>query len=186
MAAALAAGIAAALLYPLPPDAPAPGSDPNSPLVVAFDGDAVLFDSASEAIYQRDGLQAFCRHEQENAAVPLGRGPFAGVLQGLAALQAAAAPGETLVRTCLITARGAPAHARLFTTFAAWGLQVDQMFLMGGAPKAAVLAAIRPHLFFDDSLAHVGPASRIVPTGHVAIGACGDLDDRPSADAVAA
>src|SRR5690554_2387304 len=40
---------------------------------IAFDGDAVLFSDESERIYQKDGLDAFAKHEKMNALKPLPR-----------------------------------------------------------------------------------------------------------------
>lgn len=44
---------------------------------IAFDGDAVLFVSESERIYQHEGIQAFMDNERAKADIPLQKGPFA-------------------------------------------------------------------------------------------------------------
>ena len=51
-----------------------------------------------------------------------------------------------------------------------WGLTVDEAFFLGGIAKKSVLATFRPHLFFDDQLAHAEPASEILPSVHVPFG----------------
>ncbi len=38
---------------------------------IAFDGDAVVFDEESEAIYKQRGLEAFFENERDNADKPL-------------------------------------------------------------------------------------------------------------------
>jgi 5'-nucleotidase len=43
---------------------------------IAFDGDAVLFSDEAERVFQRDGLDAFTRHETAHAHKPLPPGPF--------------------------------------------------------------------------------------------------------------
>src|SRR5205807_1742337 len=43
---------------------------------IAFDGDAVLFSDEAERVYQKDGLDAFTRHETAHALQPLPPGPF--------------------------------------------------------------------------------------------------------------
>ncbi len=68
------------------------------------------------------------------------------------------------------TARGAPAHQRVVTSLRAWGLRVDQAFFLGGVEKTKVLERYRPHIFFDDQLAHAKPASRVLPAVHVPFG----------------
>src|SRR5689334_8227037 len=59
-------------------------------LRIAFDGDAVLFSDEAERIYQKDGLEAFTRHETSRALQPLPPGPFKPLLEALHRLQAAA------------------------------------------------------------------------------------------------
>ena len=44
---------------------------------IAFDGNAVLFVSESERIYQHEGMQAFMDNERAKADIPLQKGPFA-------------------------------------------------------------------------------------------------------------
>jgi 5'-nucleotidase len=56
---------------------------------IAFDGDAVLFSDEAERVYQRDGLDAFTKHESVHALKPLPPGPFKPLLEALHRLQAA-------------------------------------------------------------------------------------------------
>ena len=165
---ALDAGVAAALLYDRPDD-PLEAADE---IRIAFDGDAILFSDESERIYQADGLEAFTRHEQERAREPLSAGPFARLLHKLSTLQQAARrEGITPIRTALVTARGGPAHERVIRTLLAWGVVIDEAFFLGGVPKTEILAAFRPHIFFDDQAAHCERAAPRVPTGRVPTGA---------------
>ena len=165
---ALDGGVAAALLY----DSPDDPLDATEEIRIAFDGDAILFSDESERVFQADGLEAFARHEQERAREPLAEGPFARLLHKLSALQQAAAKeGITSIRTALVTARGGPAHERVIRTLLAWGIVVDEAFFLGGVPKTEILAAFRPHIFFDDQAAHCERAAPRVPTGRVPGGA---------------
>jgi 5'-nucleotidase len=161
---ALGAGVAAALLY----DRPENPLETADEIRIAFDGDAILFSDESERIFQADGLEAFARHEQARAREPLPEGPFARLLRKLSALQQAAArEGLTPIRTALVTARGGPAHERVIRTLLAWGVVIDEAFFLGGVPKTEILAAFRPHIFFDDQAAHCDRAAPRVPTGRV-------------------
>jgi len=163
---ALEGGVAAALLYDRPED-PREAADE---IRIAFDGDAILFSDESERIFQADGLEAFARHEAERAREPLAEGPFARVLHKLSALQQAARQeGATPIRTALVTARGGPAHERVIRTLLAWGVVVDEAFFLGGVPKTEILAAFRPHIFFDDQATHCERAASRVPTGRVPV-----------------
>lgn len=156
---------AAAVLSP-PPEgyAPAPGQ-----VRFAFDGDAVLFSDESEVLYKKKGLTLF--HEAENQAkdVPMAEGPFARFLRKLARLKESLHPHQEYapLRLAVVTARNAPAEARVITTLRAWNVYVDEAFFLGGWPKDKVLAAFRPHIFFDDQDIHVRPASTVVPSGRV-------------------
>lgn len=51
-----------------------------SQIKIAFDADAVVFSEESEKIYKEKGIDAFLRHEKENAKKPLPEGPFAKLL----------------------------------------------------------------------------------------------------------
>lgn len=156
---------ASAVLYPLPEN-----YEPAEDHVrVAFDADAVLFHDASEQVFQRDGLPAFHAAEREARDTPMEDGPFADFLRKLARLKESLPEGVEYspVRIAVVTARNAPAQARVITTLRAWGVYVDSAFFMGGLPKDEVLRALRPHIFFDDQDVHVLPASGVVPSGRV-------------------
>jgi 5'-nucleotidase len=71
------------------------------------------------------------------------------------------------VRIAIVTARSSPAHARVIHTLRDWGVNVDEAFFLGGAPKETVLAAFGAQMFFDDQDSHVRPASGHVPAGIV-------------------
>jgi 5'-nucleotidase len=163
--AAINAGVAAALLYQL-----AENVVDLDQIRIAFDGDAVIFSDEAEKIYQSQGIEAFEQHERENAKKPLPEGPFARLLIALSYIQNnfKAPDGRALpLRTALVTARSSPAHERVIRTLRAWNIAIDETFFMGGVNKSAVLAAFKPHMFFDDQHGHCVHASSVVPTGRV-------------------
>lgn len=166
--AAINAGAAAALLYQKPDNV----LEELDQIRIAFDGDAVIFSDESERIYQNEGIEAFAKHERENAMRPLPRGPFAHLLIALSYIQnnfknadGRAAP----IRTALVTARSSPAHERVIRTLRAWNVAIDETFFMGGVVKSDVLAAFKPHMFFDDHHDHCDRAASRVQTGRVPI-----------------
>ncbi len=163
--AAVNAGIAGAVIYD-PPENFNPDTDK---IRVAFDGDAVLFNSHdSERIYVEQGAEAFDAHERDLADIPLAEGPFSKLLKTLSLLQSSDInPEDPPVRIALVTARGNPAHERVIRTFRAWDVNVDEAFFLGGWPKEAVLKAFRAHIFFDDREANIVSASRVVPSARV-------------------
>lgn len=140
-------------------------------LRIAFDGDAVLFDEASELVFQQHGLQAFHRYENEKMDLPMDKGPYADFLIKLSRLQSRL-PNDTNadnspIRIALVTARNAPADMRAIKTLREWGVSVDVAFFLGGLSKTRVLKTFAPHIFFDDHVKHIEAARKIVPSAHV-------------------
>jgi 5'-nucleotidase len=142
------------------------GSGLDSEVRIAFDGDAVLFDHESEHVYQTRGLEAFNRREAELAEVPLSPGPFKPFLDSLAKIQRKF-PAEKSIRLALVTSRAAPAHRRVVNTLRQWGIRLNETFFLGGVDKSGVLAAFKPHIFFDDQLTHLETAQANTPSAHV-------------------
>jgi 5'-nucleotidase len=161
--AAINSGFAAALVYDRP-------KDPLKEITqirIAFDGDAVLFSDESERIYQQHGIEAFTKHEEENARKPLADGPFAKFLRVLSDIQSQFPTDPKPIRTALVTARCGPTHERVIRTLAAWNVNIDEAFFLGGASKAPILEAFGPHMFFDDQHGHCEAASKVVATSRV-------------------
>ena len=138
---------------------------------IAFDGDAVLFSDEAERVFQRDGLDAFTRHEITHALKPLPPGPFKPLLEALQRLQAASGTDVPMrLRTALVTARSAPAHERAVRTLMDWNIAVDEALFLGGLDKGEFLKAFQPDFYFDDQRSHVESARQHVATGHVPFG----------------
>ena len=156
---AIDSGIAAGMILPKNPHQEARADK----IRIAFDGDAVLFASESERIYQDQGLEAFQENEREKADIPLAKGPFANFLAALSHIQSLfATKEEAPIRTALVTSRNAPAHERAIKTFRNWNVRVDEAFFLGGVSKKEVLSAFGAQIFFDDQPTHTGPASEVV------------------------
>jgi 5'-nucleotidase len=163
---ALEAGVPAARVFPQ--SAHASDAHPHE-VRIAFDGDAVLFSDEAERVFQRDGLEAFQRHEHDKLLTPLAPGPFKPLLEALHELQRAQHAGMRL-RTALVTARSAPAHERAIRTLMNWRIDVDEAMFLGGLAKGEFLREFEPDFFFDDQTGHVESAAGHVPAGHVAGG----------------
>jgi 5'-nucleotidase len=148
---------AAAVLKPPPHAAEAP---PDDQVRIAFDGDAVLFDDSSELVY-KTGQDRFHAIENDKQNEPMKDGPYAILLRKLARLQERLPFGADVspVRTAIVTARSAPAEMRVINTLRHWGVYVNEIFFLGGVPKAKVVKAFRAHLFFDDQDLHLDPAA---------------------------
>ena len=136
---------------------------------IAFDGDAVLFSDEAELVYQRDGLEAFTRHETSRVLQPLPPGPFKPLLEALHRLQNEK-DSPMKIRTALVTARSAPAHERAINTLMQWNIAVDEALFLGGLDKGAFLKAFEPDFYFDDQRGHIDSARAHVAAGHVPFG----------------
>ena len=165
---AINAGFAAARIYKSPRKTSAYREDKKK-IKIAFDGDAVLFSAESEKIYQSKGLEAFLKHEKENALKPLPDGPFAPLLRAIAKAQHGVPVEQAPIRTALITARNSPAHERVIRTLHEWNVRIDEAHFLGGVSKHEVLEAFGADIFFDDQDVHCTAASNVVPTAIVPI-----------------
>ncbi len=134
---------------------------------IAFDGDAVIFSDEAEKIYQEKGLEAFCKHEKENAEKPLPEGPFAKLLKTISLVQESFSENESPIRTALVTARNAPSHERVIRTLRAWNVRIDEAFFLGGVTKSDILKSFGANIFFDDQKTHLQKAAKVVPSAEV-------------------
>lgn len=152
-------------------------AEKDAELRIAFDFDGVLADDSSEQIYKKKGLKAFLDLEVRRALKPVREGPLArffrevSKLQRVERLRKKRDPSYTpRVRTAIVTARNAPAHKRVVTTLRRWGIEVDEAFFLGGIAKYRVLEEFKPHIFFDDQLAHIQGTAGATPSVHVPFG----------------
>lgn len=146
-------------------------------LRIAFDFDGVVADDAAEAVFQEGGLEAFQTTEREHAAEPHRGGPLVRFFREIARLQGFERQRHDRdstytprLRTAIVTARNAPAHKRVVTTLRQWGIEVDEVFFLGGIEKRRILEEFQPHIFFDDNLGHIEGAARATPSVHVPFG----------------
>jgi 5'-nucleotidase len=159
---------------------------PEGQVRIAFDGDAVLFDESSELVYKTQGLDAFHRSEDAQREVPMAEGPYAVFLHKLAKFQARLAAqlpvgAASPVRIAIVTARSAPAELRVINTLRHWGVEVDEVFFLGGVRKERILKAFRPHIFFDDQDVHLDAAATAVSSGKVPYRSNSPLKSGPGA-----
>jgi 5'-nucleotidase len=164
--AALDAKVPAARVYPESTQAASRHADE---VRIAFDGDAVLFSDEAERVYQRDGLEAFTKHEAARALQPLPPGPFKPLLEALHRLQSEK-NSSVKIRTALVTARSAPAHERAVRTLMEWNIAVDEAMFLGGLAKGEFLKSFEPDFYFDDQRWHIDSARAYVAAGHVPFG----------------
>jgi len=135
-------------------------------------------DDEAEKIYAKSkNLDIFHEYERANREIPLHSGPLMPLLQQISRfqkLERQKAQGDStytqMLRIAVITARNAPAHERLVNTLSSLDIETDELFLMGGIEKKAVLDVLKPHIFFDDQLGHLTGASESTPSVHIPFG----------------
>jgi 5'-nucleotidase len=151
-------------------------------LRIAFDFDGVIADDSAEVVYKTGGLPEFHKAEREKATVPMTGGPLHRFFAEVAKLQQRELARKTAnpsyvprVRIAIVTARNAPAHERVITSLRQWGIQVDEVFFLGGIDKARILKEFKPHIFFDDQVGHIEGTAHIAPSVHVPFGSANEL-----------
>lgn len=143
---------------------------------IAFDFDGVLASDESEEYYKNEGIDKYMEHEKKLANKPLNVGPLETLLKRISIFQLMEkrkremdSSYKTILQTSIVTARNAPAHERVLTTLKHWGVEVDQIFFLGGMDKSRVLRIMKPHIFFDDQKIHLENLDNI-PAVHIPFG----------------
>lgn len=151
--------------------------DLDTQLRIAFDFDGILVDDEAEKKFAEGGLDLFRYHEVENKAQPLKDGPLMPLLRKISTIQKVERNHpqqvndlDKAIRVAIITARNAPAHDRMMQTLNHHGIEVGELFLTGGIEKKNILDVLNPHIFFDDQLHHLQPASDSTPCVHIPFG----------------
>ena len=102
------------------------------------------------------------------------QGPLKPFAQALGRMQSKlnAKYDPSPLRTYIVTSRDCGyGGERAMNTLNSWGLAIDELFFMDGAPKGPILKAIKPHIFFDDQTKHIETAKRVgAPAAHVKYG----------------
>ena len=147
-------------------------------LRVAFDFDGVIADDEAEKVYKEtDSLAEFHEYESKHKLEPHEPGPLANFFKKISYFQRFETKKQNQnkdykknLRTSIVTARNAPSHERAIITLNSWGVNIDDMFLMGGVDKSRVLNVLKPHIFFDDQKTHLDPKLSKIPLVHIPFG----------------
>lgn len=146
-------------------------------LVIAFDFDGVIADDQAEKVYDKEGMEIYHEHEHENRKTPLGKGPLFSFLKKISNLQKLEQTHNTdkniinqLIRIAIVTARNAPAHARLIHTLDKYNIDVPEMYFTGGINKKNILDVLKPQIYFDDQIHHLESAVSNTPCVHIPFG----------------
>lgn len=145
-------------------------------LRIAFDFDGVIANDEAEIINNAEGISAFHKHEQESAQTPLNPGLLGELFKKISYFQKMEAKRKLkdpnykrVLKTSIVTARNAPSHERMINTIKSWGVDVNEVFLLGGIDKSRILDIMHPHMFFDDQLGNLSNLKN-VPAVHIPFG----------------
>ena len=152
--------------------------DETFELRVAFDFDGVIASDEAEKIYKERGIKEYHEYEKAHSADELRAGPLADFFKKLALFQKLESRKKNrdnsynkILKTAIVTARNAPAHERAINTLNKWGVEVDEMFLLGGIDKSRILEIMKPHLYFDDQMVHLDTDTiKNIPLVHIPFG----------------
>lgn len=132
-----------------------------------------LFDlSAENEIFERQGVEAYCRYQVEHEKELLKPGPGFGLVKELLRLNEYVADGE-LVEVIIMSRNSPDTSLRVFNAIKYYGLKITRAVLVSGASLAPYLSAFHTDLFLsayeDDvqSAIDSGIAAGIICTDHV-------------------
>ncbi len=131
-----------------------------------------LFDlSVENEIFEREGLEAYCKYQVEHEQEILKPGPGFGLVRALLKLNESAR-GGALVEVIIMSRNSPDTSLRVFNAIEHYGLDITRSVLVSGASLAPYLAAFQTDLFLsayeDDVQCAVdsGIAAGIICTEH--------------------
>lgn len=131
-----------------------------------------LFDlTAENEIFEKQGLEAYCRYQIEHEQDILRPGPGFGLVKSLLGLNEYS-PGRDLVEVIIMSRNSPDTSLRVFNAIAHYGLAITRSVLVSGASLAPYLTAFHTDLFLsayeDDvqSAINSGIAAGIICTEH--------------------
>lgn len=149
----------------------------NGKLVVAFDGDAVIFDDDADRALLQGGLEFAKAQEEVKRDTFLSPGPLHGFLKALHDVRVLFGddPQVSPLKLILVTARGASSQRRVIQTLHHWDIAFDEAHFISGRSKGAILQQAGTVIFFDDSRKNISVAQELgIPAGHVPWGVMND------------
>lgn len=107
-----------------------------------------LFDLTKEhALYEEQGVEAYCRYQIAHEQEPLPPGPGFGLIRSLLSLNALS--GEALVEVIIMSHNSPDTSLRVFNTVRHYGLGITRAVLASGASLAPYLEAFHTDLYLS-------------------------------------
>lgn len=155
------------------------GIDLNSRLVVGV-STRTLFDlSIENSIFERDGLEAYCRYQIAHEEDILRPGPGFALIKALLAINDLTGQKER-VEVIIMSHNNADTSVRFFRSIAYYGLHITRAVFSGGSPLTPYLNAFKTDLFLS---ANEGDVQQAVDSGIAAGIICMDTSRCYDADA---
>ena len=118
----------------------------DSKLVVGVSSRALFNLEEENAIFEKDGLEAYIRYQQEHENDILKPGTAFPLVKALHNLQK---DGEPLTEIIIMSRNSADTSLRIFNSIEAYGLNITRAALSGGASITPYLNAFRTDLFLS-------------------------------------
>lgn len=174
--AAVDLGIAAAAVN-FPPDGRVYELTGCHQLRLCFDGDAVTFGSSAERYYRENTIEKYKKYEDVNFDKHIEPGPFTSLMAKMSEINRGFPAGQEPFELSLLTARGGPAAARVFTIAEHFNIEFNgHCIFLGGAGKKDPLLHLKWHMFFDDQQTHLEHAMHHCATGLVPYATGSEMD----------
>ncbi|XP_039594148.1 cytosolic 5'-nucleotidase 1B isoform X1 [Polypterus senegalus] len=120
-------------------------------LKIMFDGDTIL-----RHIFQENKLEGIDNFESHLQSFPISEDPLIKFAVHLGEMRKKFSIYNSPLNVYLTTTHSdREMSATALRALRAWGLEVDEVFFLNGAPKGPVLLQIQPHVIFDDGLRHL-------------------------------
>lgn len=139
-------------------------------LVVAISSRALFQLDESHAIFESQGVAAYCAHQRENEHVVLEPGPAFNLVRKLLALNQDA-PASPLVEVVLLSRNSADTGIRIFNSIEHYQLDIKRAAFCSGASTHRYVEAFGAQLFLStnpddvrESLAQGHAAATILPS----------------------
>jgi 5'-nucleotidase len=146
-------------------------ADPTSgPLVVAITSRALFDLEDSHALYEREGIEAFRRHQRQREDDPLVPGIAFPLVRKLLALNAGAPDDAPRVEVILLSRNSSDTGLRIFNSIQHHGLGITRAVFTSGSPTWPYIKPFGAHLLLSanpesvrSALAHGVAAATILP-----------------------
>lgn len=141
----------------------------DNKLVVAISSRALFQLDQSHAVYENEGVEAYCAHQRDNENVLLEPGAAFNLVRKLLALNRNASEAP-LVEVVLLSRNSADTGLRIFNSIQHYGLGITRAAFCSGASPHRYVQAFGAQLFLStnptdvrESLAHGHAAATILP-----------------------